>query len=54
MTNEQAFKMIGERAEEMRNDPEVQRKMVEIAKTDGKEAAIKWLYQTAICTLAGM
>lgn len=53
MTNEQAFEMIGERAEELTKDSSIQAKMVDIAKKDGKEAAEKYLYMMAIATLCG-
>ena len=53
MTNEQGFAMIGERAEELAKDINVQTKMVEIAKSEGKEAAEKYLYMLAIATLCG-
>lgn len=51
MTNEQGFAMIGKRAEELTKDADVQSKMVEISKTDSKEAAEKYLYMLAIATL---
>lgn len=51
MTDEEAYKLIGERAEELAKREDVQNKMVEIAKTDGKEKAEKWLYRMAIATL---
>lgn len=53
MTNEQGFAMIGKRAEELVKDTKVQNKMVEIAKTESKEAAEKYLYMLAIATLCG-
>ena len=45
MTDSEAYAAVGERAEEMKNVPEIQKKMLEIAKTDGKEKAVSWLYQ---------
>lgn len=51
MTNEQGFAMIGERADELAKNPKIQRKMVEIAKSENKDAAIKYLYMLAISTL---
>lgn len=54
MTDNEAYVAIGERAEEMTKVPEIQKKMLEIAKTDGREKAVSWLYQIAIASLAGM
>lgn len=54
MTNSEAYKLIGERAEELAKNEEVQRKMVEIARTEGKEKAETFLYSLAIATLAGL
>lgn len=53
MADKEAFKMIGERAEELAEKPEVQNKMLQIAKENGKEEAEKWLYMSAIATLCG-
>ena len=53
MTNEQAYKMIGERAEELVKNTEVQKIMVEIVNNEGKEKAESYLYKLAIATLAG-
>lgn len=54
MTDKEAFAMIGKRAEELTKKPEVQRKMLQIAKERNKEEAEKWLYMSAIATLAGV
>ena len=54
MTNNEAYKLIGERANELSKNTEVQKKMVEIAKSDGKEKAEKFLYDLAIATLCGV
>ena len=51
MTDEEAYKLIGERAEELAKREDVQKKMVEIANKDGKSEAEKWLYRAAIATL---
>lgn len=51
MTNEQGFAMIGKRAEELAKNTDVQKKMLNIAKTDSKEVAEKYLYMLAIATL---
>ena len=53
MTNEQAYKLIGERTEELSKNIDVQNKMVEIAQKEGKEEAEKYLYMLAISTLCG-
>ena len=54
MTNEQAYKLIGERAQELSEKPDVRKKMVEICKREGKEKAESFLYSLAIATLAGI
>lgn len=51
MTDEEAYKLIGERAEELSKRTDVQKKMVEIADKQGKAEAEKWLYKAAIATL---
>lgn len=51
MTDREAYKTIGERAEELAQIPEVQNKMIEISNNEGKEAAEKWLYMSAIASL---
>lgn len=53
MTDKEAYKIIGARAEEIAKLPEVQREMIEIARKQGKEAAEKYLYLAAIGTLIG-
>lgn len=53
MTNNEAYKLIGERANELSKNTEVQKKMVEIAKSEGREKAEKFLYDLAIATLCG-
>ena len=54
MTYNEAYKLIGERAEELTKNIEIQKKMVEIAKSDGKEKAEKFLYNLAVATLCGV
>lgn len=54
MTNEQGIAMIGKRTEELVKKPEVQNKMLQIAKEKGKKEAEKWLYMSAIATLCGI
>lgn len=53
MTDKEAYELIGKRAKELTQNTKVQRKMLEIAKTKGKDAAEKWLYMTAVATLCG-
>lgn len=53
MTNEQGFATIGKRAEELAKDADVQSKMVDIANSESKEAAERYLYMLAIATLCG-
>lgn len=51
MTDKEAYRTIGERAEELAKIPEVKEKMLEILNKEGKEAAEKWLYMSAIASL---
>ncbi len=53
MTNKEAFETIGKRAEDLVKKPEVQKKMLQIAKEKGKKEAEKWLYMSTIATLCG-
>ena len=53
MTDKEAYKLIGERAVELSKRPEIQAKMIEIARTEGKKKAEKYLYMAAIASLAG-
>ena len=53
MTDREAYKLIGERAAEIVKRPEIQAKMIEIAGSEGKKEAEKYLYMTAIASLAG-
>lgn len=54
MADKEAFEMIGKRAEELTKKPEVQKKMLQIAKEKNKAEAEKWLYMSAIATLYGV
>lgn len=54
MSNQEAYKLIGERATELAKNEKVQEKAVEIAKLQGKEAREKYIYMLAIATLAGI
>lgn len=54
MTNQEAYKLIGKRIEELIVEPKIQEKIVYIAKAKNKEEAEKWLYMTAIATLVGI
>jgi len=51
MTDNEAYKLIGERVEELTKEKEVQKKMVEIANAEGREKAEQFLYRLAIATL---
>lgn len=53
MTDEQAYKLIGERTEELSKNKDIQNKMVEIAQKEGKAKAEQYLYMLAISTLCG-
>lgn len=54
MNNNEAYKIIGERTQELANMPEVQAKMVEMVRNGAtKEEAEQWLYMCAIGTLTG-
>ena len=55
MDNKTAYRLIGERAEELSKMSEVQNKMVEMVNSGKtKEEAEKWLYACAIGTLMGV
>jgi len=55
MDDKSAYRLIGERAEELSKMPEVQKKMVEMVRSGfTKEDAEKWLYACAIGTLIGV
>lgn len=45
--------MIGERANALAKDSNVQKKMMEVQAREGKEAAVRFLYLLAISTLCG-
>lgn len=51
MTNKEAFNLIGERETELSKLPDVQKKMLETAKNDGKKAAQTLLFGLAVTTL---
>ena len=51
MTDQEAYKIIGERMQVCADNPQVQREMVRIAKTEGKEKAEQWLFYFALATL---
>ena len=53
MTNEEAYKLIGERAKELTRKLDTQLTMLRIAEEKGREEATKWLYMAAIATLVG-
>lgn len=54
MTDKEAFKIIGQRTEELTKKKETQERMVALAQEHGKEYAEQWLYRVAIATLCGM
>lgn len=45
------MQILGDRVMELTEKEEVQKKMVEIAKAESKEAAEKWVYSLAIATI---
>lgn len=51
MTDKQAYKIIGERVQELIKKPEIQETMLNIANTEGKEKAENYIYRLAIATL---
>lgn len=51
MTNKETFKLIGEREKELSKLPDVQKKMLETAKRNGKKAAETLLFGLAVTTL---
>lgn len=51
MTDQEAYKIIGERMQVCADDPQVQSEMVRIAKDEGKEKAEQWLFNFALATL---
>lgn len=51
MTNKEAFRLIGERENELSKLPDVQKKMLETANRNGKKAAETLLFNFAIATL---
>ena len=54
MTNEQAYKLIGERTEELSKNIDIQNKMIEISIKEGKDKAEQYIYMLAISTLCGI
>ena len=54
MTDKEAYEIIGQRVKQIAELPEIQAKMVKMAKENGKESAEKWVYMMAIGTLIGM
>ena len=51
MTNEQAYKLIGERTEELSKNIDIQNKMIEISIKESKDKAEQYIYMLAISTL---
>ena len=54
MTNQEAYKLISERAEELSKNPSVKEKAEQIFKKSGMEAVKKYVFNLAICTLIGI
>lgn len=54
MTDREAYRIIGERAAELAELPEVQAQMVKIAREQGTEAAERALYMAAVASLVGV
>ena len=54
MSDNEAYKLIGERAADMANDPGIQSEMLAlVAKGWSKERVESWLYMNAVGTLCG-
>ena len=54
MTDKEDYELIGRRVMELVSTPEVQAEMVKAANEQGKEAAEKMIYMTAVGTLIGL
>lgn len=53
LTDEEAIAMIGKRAAEIAEIPQIQKRMVDVANKEGKSMAMRELYMLAISTLFG-
>lgn len=53
MSDKEAFEQIGNRARELAELPQIRVKMLELARSHGREAAERMVYMMAIATLAG-
>lgn len=51
MTNSEAYKILGDRVQELCKNTSVQSKMLEILHKESKEATEKWVYSLAMATL---
>lgn len=51
MTDNEAYKIIGERMQACTENVQVKQEMIKIAEKDGKEAAEHWLFWFAVATL---
>ena len=51
MTDKEAYRIIGERTEKLVKLPEVQKKMIAIAREQDREAAERYVYMLAVATL---
>lgn len=54
MTDKEAFELIGQRASELVAMPEIQAKMMDVARKQSIEAAETMVYMMAIGTLIGL
>ena len=54
MDDSAAYRLIGQRAEELTKRADVQKKMMQIAETEGTEKAKEYVYRLAIATLVGV
>lgn len=52
--DKEMFMLVSERATALTKLPEIQKKMMEIAGAEGKDAAVKYVYNLAIATLYGI
>ena len=53
MSENEAFELIGHRAQDLAELPQIRAKMMELATSHGKEAALRMIYMAAVATLVG-
>ena len=51
MTDQEAYKIVGERMQVCADNPQVQHEKEKRKKTEGKEKAEQWLFYVALATL---